>query len=102
MSELLSIKTIALSREELAFGPDGLGDETLLTKEQAAVFLGVSPRTIDAFVSNQRATKRRRRQTAGQGFPRSREKLVYIKIGHAIRFQISDLRRFRDERKRTV
>jgi hypothetical protein len=93
----ISIKTITLSREEFQLGNGGLADETLLTKEQAAVFLGVSPRTVDAFVANQRRGRRRRK--AGAGFPRAVDPLPYLKIGHAIRFELGDLRRFREQRK---
>jgi hypothetical protein len=102
MSELLTIKTLSLSRDEIALGASRLDDECLLTKQQAAVFLAVSERTIDAMMANLRAARKRRRLPAAKGYPRTRERLKFIKIGHQVRFQLGDLRRFLDERKEGI
>jgi hypothetical protein len=89
-----SLKVPSQGREAFL---EKLGDERLFSREQAAAFLGVSPRTIDAWCANIRARKNRRR-SMGPGRP-SRDRLPYIKLGHKVFFQLGDLRAFRDERK---
>jgi hypothetical protein len=100
-----SIETLTLSDEEVASFTKALGDERLLTREQAAAFLHVSPRTIDYWMANLRERRRHGRKPAkivkgpGLQIAKSRERLPYIKLGHKVFFQLGDLRRFRDERR---
>jgi hypothetical protein len=100
MLEPQSIETLALGTEETARLTEPFSNERLLTRIQVAEFLGVSPRTIDAWCANIR-NRSRRRQNGGsrKGAQPSRDRLPYIKLGHKIFFQLGDVRRFRDERK---
>jgi hypothetical protein len=98
-----------LSSAEAARFGEALGDERLLTREQAAQFLFVSPRTLDNWCANARSPKiarkraeLRRKRAAGaakEAIQPSRERLPHIKLGHKVFFMLGDLRRFRDERK---
>lgn len=74
-----------------------LGDDALLTRQEAAKFLRQSVRTIDQWSSNFRERRRRPRSSAGQRT--GRERLSFIKMGHKVLFMLSDLRAFRDARK---
>jgi len=73
-----------------------LGDEALLTRQEAAKFLRQSVRTIDQWSSNFRQPRRRRR---GAEERTGHERLSSIKMGHKIVYMLSDLRAFRDSRK---
>ena len=80
-------------------------EERLLSREHAAAFLGVSPRTIDYFCAMARGRRRRNRTVRGQvktgriEMPASPQKLPHFKIGHKVFFQLGDLREFRNARK---
>jgi len=63
-------------------------NEQLLTREQAAHFLNVSPRTIDYWRKPSKARRRRNRPV-----------LPFVKLGYAIRFIPADLRKFVEERR---
>jgi hypothetical protein len=89
-------------RSPIAEFAAALGDERLLSREQAAVFLGVSPRTVDYFCAMARGCRRTNRTVRGQvrtEMPASPQKLPHLKIGHKVFFQLGDLRAFRDQRK---
>ena len=94
-----------LRDEEAGTFADSLGDERLLTRREAAVFLRKSPRTIDYYVALTRGRKRVNKTHRGEAMkgplkvPSSKQKLPFIKIGGEVFFQLSDLRRFRDERR---
>jgi hypothetical protein len=100
MSQCKTFETFKLSRQESARFSESLGNERLLTRQQAAQFLFVSPRTLDSWCANMRAPKRRRKpRGVSNVIQASRERLPYVKLGHKVFFMLGDLRRFRDERK---
>lgn len=100
MLEPRSIETLTVSDEDAR---RWLGNERLLSRSQAAEFLGVSPRTIDAWTANMRGRGGKRRPRVRKAKPNgvqpSREKLSFVKLGHKVFFQLGDLRAFRDQRK---
>jgi hypothetical protein len=102
MSEPKSFEQFKLSPKEANQLSDYLGDERLLTREQAAEFLNVSSRTVDAWIANARMKGRRRLPSdAPQSnvISHSSERLPHVKLGHKVYVILGDLRRFRDERK---
>jgi len=86
----------ALSSAEFDRLKGELGDERLLSREQAAEFLGVSPRSVDGWAATARGLKSKAE------IPRSRLRLPHIKLGRRLFFQLGDLRQFLEERKVTA
>ena len=76
-----------------------LGDDWLLTREEAAVFLRVNVRTLDAWAGNT-AGKHRRAVTIKRGDgTQSRIQAADVRIpfrraGHGVRFRLGDLKKF--------
>lgn len=99
MPDTHSLLTQYLSKDEARALVENLSDERLLTRDQAADFLAVSPRTIDGWCANVRTRRRRTRSLKETTVRSSPQRLPYIKLGGRVLFQLGDLRRFRDERK---
>lgn len=98
MPEPSSPDVLKIADAEVARFTEALGDERLLTREQAAAFLHISPRTVDYWCANFRARRKRQRAKPGSVQP-SNERLSYVKLGHKVFFMLGDLRAFRDARK---
>ena len=84
---------------------ESLGDDALVTKQEAALYLRLSPRTIDDFCAITRGRRRvyktrRKKPVSGKLSVRSSwQKLPHIKVGKGLRFTMGDLRRFLEERR---
>ena len=99
MTEPKSFDKLKLGDAEVAQFTQSLGDERLLTRDQAAAFLHVSPRTIDYWTQNFRICRRKPRAAKPGRIQPSSERLSSIKLGHKVFFMLGDLRAFRDARK---
>lgn len=97
MGPQLQIRESTAARE--ARLRDLLGDDWLLTREEAAVFLRVNVRTLDAWAGNT-AGKRRRAVTIKRGdgtqsrIQAADVRIPFRRVGHGVRFRLGDLKRF--------
>lgn len=97
MKEPKSSDQLKLADADVTGFQQSLGDERLLTREQAAAFLNVGVRTVEGWCANFRARRRRpRRPDDGRT---GRERLSFVKLGGRVFFMLGDLRAFRDSRK---